>query len=279
MDLSKLNPIEKVKHLRNMTGVGIGDCKKALEEANYDIEEAVLVLRKRGQKISSGLKDKDTNEGSVFLYISECKKSAAIMTMCCQTDFVAKTDDFCFLGKSIIEVAVQKKVSSKRDLLVQTFDSGETIESSITNVSGKIKENITIKDFGFLSGRAIYGYLHHNNQVGAIVSIDGGSVAERDDLGFKMALHITANAPVVINKEDLNEEIINQEIQIAKEKAASTGKSEEVVQKIAEGMAAKSLEDVVLTSQKFEIDPSLKVKDVLNKKNLEVKAFFRYSIK
>ena len=221
-----------VAKLRNMTGAGMMDCKKALSEANGDFEAAVDFLRKKGQKVANKRADRDAKEGTVFIQGSG--DTAVIIELNCETDFVAKNDDFQALGNNILEIAIAEKPTDLAAL--RALPMGEQpISEHLVDAMGKIGEKIDLSVYERIVGTDVVTYLHPGGRIGVAVSfenVNGGDVAL---VGKDIAMQITAMNPVAIDKGDVPEEIIQKEIQIGKEQALEQGKPENIVEKIAMG--------------------------------------------
>src|SRR5688572_29568069 len=195
-----------VNKLRQMTGAGMMDCKKALTEANGDFEKAIEILRKKGQKVSASRSDRDAKEGSVFTKVSDDKKEAVLIALNCETDFVAKNDEFQNLGKLIAETAFAKKPADKEALLA--LSAGNlSINDKIVELVGKIGEKIEISEFVHMKGEAIVAYIHAGAKLGVLVSLKGVNGKDVTDAGKDVGMQIAAMNPVAVDETQVDKEI------------------------------------------------------------------------
>ncbi|MGF1668834.1 MAG: translation elongation factor Ts, partial [Balneolaceae bacterium] len=216
-----------VKELREKTGAGMMDCKKALTEADGDMEKAIEILRKKGQKVSEKRADREANQGLILTRISMDGKKAAAIEINCETDFVARNDDFQNQANSFLNVAFENKIGSRSELLKAKLD-GLTIEDHLKDMVGKIGEKIEISRVIYLetSGK-IVDYIHPGNQLGVLVEFDGDVDAET--VGKDIAMQIAAMNPVALNKDTVPQSVIDKEIEIGKELARQEGKPEDML--------------------------------------------------
>ena len=270
---------QDVNKLRTMTGAGLMDCKKALTEAEGDFEKAIEILRKKGQKVSASRSDRDAKEGSVFIKLSDDKKEAVLIALNCETDFVAKNDEFQNLGKLIAETAFTKKSANKEALLAETV-SGLTINDKITELVGKIGEKLEISAFVHMTGEAIVPYIHSGSKLGVLVSLKGVNGKDVTDAGKDIGMQIAAMNPVAVNESDVDKTLIEKELEIAKAQILAEGKPEHMVEKIAQGKLNKFFKESTLLPQTFVKDNSKTVAQYLDSvtKGLTVAEFKRVSI-
>lgn len=270
---------QDVNKLRTMTGAGMMDCKKALTEANGDFEKAIEILRKKGQKVSASRSDRDAKEGSVFVKVSDDKKEAVLIALNCETDFVAKNDEFQNLGKLIAETAFAKKSSSTEVLLTEAA-GGLTIGDKITELVGKIGEKIEISAFVHMTGEAIVPYLHAGNKLGVLVSLKGVNGKDVTDAGKDVGMQIAAMNPVAVDEKGVDKTLIEKEMEIAKAQILAEGKPENMVEKIAAGKLNKFFKESTLLPQTFVKDNSKTVAQYLDSvsKGMTVAEFKRVSI-
>ena len=270
---------QDVNKLRTMTGAGMMDCKKALTEAEGDFEKAIEILRKKGQKVSASRSDRDAKEGSVFIKLSDDKKEAVLIALNCETDFVAKNDEFQNLGKLIAETAFTKKSANKEALLAETV-SGLTINDKITELVGKIGEKLEISAFVHMTGEAIVPYIHSGSKLGVLVSLKGVNGKDVTDAGKDIGMQIAAMNPVAVNESDVDKTLIEKELEIAKAQILAEGKPEHMVEKIAQGKLNKFFKESTLLPQTFVKDNSKTVAQYLDSvtKGLTVAEFKRVSI-
>src|SRR5690348_7329212 len=270
---------QDVNKLRSMTGAGMMDCKKALTEAGGDFEKAIEILRKKGQKVSASRSDKDAKEGSVFVKTSDDKKEAVLIALNCETDFVAKNEEFQALGKLIADTAFNKKPSAKEALLAENV-GGLTLNEKITELVGKIGEKIEVKEYVRMTGEAVVPYIHAGSKLGVLVSLKGVNGKDVTDAGKDVGMQIAAMNPVAVDEKSVDKSVIEKELEIAKAQIAAEGKPANMVEKIAQGKLQKFFKDSTLMHQAFVKDNSKTVAQYLDTvtKGLTVAEFKRVSI-
>lgn len=268
-----------VNKLRQLTGAGMMDCKKALTEANGDFEEAVVILRKKGQKVSASRADREANEGVIIALTSADKTFGLIAEVTCETDFVAKNEDFGSLAHEIASIAMGKNITDKEALL-QEHIGGITIAEKLIEYTGKIGEKISLQSLATISGEGVVSYVHSNNKLGVLVALSQGVNAEVEAAGKDVAMQIAAMNPVAVDKGDVDPSVVEREIEIGKDQARQEGKPEAIVEKIALGKLNKFYQDNTLLNQAFVKDNSVNIAQMLDKvsKGLTVKAFRRVAI-
>jgi elongation factor Ts len=270
---------KEVNKLRQMTGAGMMDCKKALVESDGDFDLAIEILRKKGQKVSAKRADRQTTEGSVFLKSNDDNTSAVIVALGCETDFVAKNDDFQALGSEILKVAFENKPANVDELKQQK--SGQlTIGEKVTELIGKIGEKIDVVAYNELVGEQVVSYIHAGKKLGVLVALEGTGGADRSEAGRDVAMQIAAMNPVAVSKEDVDSAIVERELKIGREQAIAEGKPEKIIDKIAEGKLNRFFKDNTLLSQSFVKDNSMTVAQYLDSvnKGLSVMKFIRISV-
>jgi elongation factor Ts len=270
---------QEVNKLRTMTGAGMMDCKKALTEAEGDFEKAIEILRKKGQKVSASRSDRDAKEGSVFIKTSEDKKEAVLIALNCETDFVAKNEEFQNLGKLIAETALAKKSETKESLLAEKAGN-LTLNDKIVELVGKIGEKIEIKDYVRMTGEAVVPYIHAGSKLGVLVSLKGVNGKDVTEAGKDVGMQIAAMNPVAIDEKSVDKTVIEKELEIAKAMIIAEGKPENMVEKIAAGKLNKFFKDNTLVHQVFVKDNSKTIAQYLESvsKGLTVAEFKRVSI-
>ncbi len=270
---------QDVNKLRTMTGAGMMDCKKALTEAEGDFEKAIEILRKKGQKVSASRSDRDAKEGSVFVKTSDDKKEAVLIALNCETDFVAKNEEFLNLGKLIVETAFSTK-SSDKDALLATKAGDLTINERITELVGKIGEKIEVSTFVHMKGEAVVPYIHAGSKLGVLVSLKGVNGKDVTDAGKDVGMQIAAMNPVAVDEKGVDKALIEKEIEIAKAQIIAEGKPENMVDKIAQGKLNKFFKENTLLPQIFVKDNSKTIAQYLDSvtKGLTVAEFKRVSI-
>ena len=270
---------QDVNKLRKMTGAGMMDCKKALTEANGDFEAAIDLLRKKGQKVSASRADRKTSEGSVFVTTSEDGKEGVLIALNCETDFVAKNEEFQALGTEILNLAASKNPSNIDELLA--LSSGEfTLGEKIIEMIGKIGEKIEVSAYERLSADKVVTYIHAGSKLGVLVGLEGSNGSEVDAAGKDVAMQIAAMNPVAVDKDQVDTSIVEREMAIGREQALAEGKPENIIDKIAQGKLNKFYKENTLLNQAFVKDSSLTVSKYLESINqgLTVSEFRRVAI-
>ncbi|MGE0771606.1 MAG: translation elongation factor Ts [Cyclobacteriaceae bacterium] len=270
---------QDVNKLRTMTGAGMMDCKKALTEAEGDFEKAIEILRKKGQKVSAARSDKEAKEGSVFVKTSADNKEAVLIALNCETDFVAKNDEFQSLGAAIAEVAFKSKPANKEALLNEKLGS-LTVAEKITELVGKIGEKLEVSEFVLMSGEAVVPYIHAGSKLGVLVSLKGVNGKDVTDAGKDVGMQIAAMNPVAVDEKNVDKTVIEKELEIAKAQILAEGKPENMVEKIAQGKLQKFFKENTLVHQPFVKDSSKTVAQYLDgvSKGLAVAEFKRVAI-
>jgi len=271
-----------VNKLRQQTGAGMMDCKKALTEANGDFEAAIDYLRKKGAKVAASRQDRESNEGVVIARTSEDGKRGVIIELNCETDFVAKNAEFVAFANQIANAAVENKpadIEALGQLSVDTEVSRITIAEAITEKTGKIGEKIGVSKYVVVEGEKVIAYIHGNFRLGVLVALSA-NVAGADEAGKDVAMQIAAMNPIAVDKDGVDATTIQRELEIAKEQIRAEGKPEEMVEKIAAGKLNKFYKDSTLLNQEFVKDSSKTVAQFLSTvdKGLTVTAFKRVAL-
>ena len=268
-----------VNKLRQMTGAGMMDCKKALTEAEGDFEKAIEILRKKGQKVSASRSDRDAKEGSVFVKTSDDKKEAVLIALNCETDFVGKNEEFQSLGRLIAETAFANKPATKEALLA--LQAGNlSIQDKIVELVGKIGEKIEVSEYIHMKGEAVVAYIHAGAKLGVLVSLKGVNGKDVSEAGKDVGMQIAAMNPVAVDESSVDKSVIEKELEIAKALILAEGKPENMVEKIAAGKLNKFFKESTLLPQAFVKDTSKTVAQYLDgvSKGLTVAEFKRVSI-
>lgn len=250
-----------VKKLRDQTGAGMMDCKKALAEAEGDFEKAIEVLRKKGQKLSAKRADREAKEGVVLAKISDDGTKGVVVRLSCETDFVSKNEDFVDLTQSFADIALQSFPQDLDNLLKQSYN-GITVEEKVTEQVGVIGEKIELAEYAKVEAPAVVSYIHMGNKAGVIVGLNKDS-EEAKSAGRDVAMQVAAMKPVALDKDGVDQAIIEKEIEIGKDMARQEGKPEEIVEKIALGKLNKFFKENTLLNQQFVKDSKMSVKDYL----------------
>ena len=268
---------QDVAKLRKVTGAGMMDCKHALTEADGDFDKAVEYIRERGQAIANKRADRDASEGAVIAKVNESGNFGAIISLNCETDFVAKNDNFVKFANSIVDLALSQNPTDVEELKSLPFED-KTLGEKIIEQSGIIGEKIELSYFNKINANKVIGYIHPGNK---LATLAGFTNADADLQVYKdIAMQIAAMDPVAIDKEDVSEKIRQEEFKIGREAARLEGKPENMLDKIAEGKLNKFYKDRTLNNQDFVKDSKITVKAYLNSQNKELKvtAFDRYSL-
>ncbi len=267
-----------VNKLRQITGAGMMDCKKALTESNGDFDQAIEILRKKGQKVAANRSDRNANEGYVLGLTTADKKNAILVALNCETDFVAKNQDFVDFATKIANIAIDKLPSDSAALSAELVD-GRAIGDHITDMVGKIGEKIELGYYGKISGEYTVAYNHPGNRVVTIVALSK-ALAEAENLGKDVAMQAAAMAPVALDKNDVPQDVIEKEIEIAKDLLRQEGKPEDKIEMIAKGKLEKFFKESTLLNQEFIKDNKLTVAQYLQKvdKELTITSFRRYAL-
>ncbi|MFD1000418.1 translation elongation factor Ts [Ohtaekwangia kribbensis] len=270
---------QDVNKLRQMTGAGMMDCKKALAEAEGDFDKAIEILRKKGQKVSASRSDREAKEGSVFIKVSDDKKEAVLIALNCETDFVGKNEEFQALGKLIVDTAFASKPATKEALLALTA-GGLTLNDKIVELVGKIGEKIEVSEYIHMKGEAIVSYIHAGSKLGVLVSLKGVNGVDVTEAGKDVGMQIAAMNPVAVDEKSVDQSIIDKELEIAKAQILAEGKPENMVDKIAQGKLQKFFKETTLLHQLFVKDNSKTVAQYLDSvtKGLTVVEFKRVTI-
>lgn len=267
-----------VNKLRQQTGAGMMDCKKALTEANGDFEAAIDYLRKKGAKVAASRQDRESNEGVVIAKTTADGKRGIIVELNCETDFVAKNADFIAFANNIADLAIEKNPASLEELTSLELN-GTKLSDQILDQTGKIGEKIGVSKFETVSGEKVVAYIHGNFRLGVLVGLSADA-AGADEAGKDVAMQIAAMNPVAIDKGDVDSRTIERELEIAKEQIRAEGKPEEMVEKIAQGKLNKFYKDSTLLNQEFVKDSSKNIAQFLDSvsKGLTVTAFKRVQL-
>lgn len=263
-----------VNKLRQMTGAGMMDCKKALQETEGNFELAIDYLRKKGQKVAAKRADRDANQGYVVAKTSADNTYGAVVMLNCETDFVGKTEEFIQFAKDIIDLGVKNKTKNVEELKGLSLNS-MTINQKLDEMLGKTGEKITLAHYEMMEAPFISAYNHHGNKLATIVALN--KAANVTEIGHELAMQIAAMGPIAVDKEDVSQEIVNREIEIGKEQAREEGKPEEMLEKIATGKLTKFFKDSTLLNQDFVKDTKKTVRQYVTEhdKDLKVLGFKR----
>ena len=271
---------EAVKRLREATGAGIMDCKKALEESNGDFDKAVEILRKRGHKMAAARQERTAKEGAVF---AATKKTLGhLLLLACETDFVARNADFQAFGKALVQSALEKDINSK-DELTNLGVNGLSFSDKIAELTARIGEKIEVAEWGRLEGEYVTAYIHLGGRIGVLVALKGiGNLDENTlhEVGQNIAMQVAALRPISVSRQTVPPDILEKEKEIAREQARAEGKPENILEKIAIGKLEKFFKEAVLLEQEYFKDSQKTVAQYLKSVSptLEVHGFLRFQV-
>ncbi len=266
-----------VKELREQTGAGMMDCKKALQEADGDFEKATEILRKKGQQLSEKRSDREANQGLIVTRVSDDGSKAAALEINCETDFVARNDDFQDRTQQFLDIVFDNKIDSVDELL-ETEHDRLSIADHVKDMVGKIGEKIKINRVLYAETDGFFiSYIHPGNQLGVLVEFEGE--VEDPEIGKDVAMQIAAMNPLAVTRDGVDSSIVEKELEIAKDQLLEEGKSEEIAEKASQGKLRRFYEERVLLEQKFVKDNSLSVEEYLENNDTPlVKSFHRLQL-
>jgi elongation factor Ts len=274
---------QDVKELRDITGAGMMDCKKALVESGGDIEGAIEILRKQGQKLSAKRAEREANEGVVIALTSQNRNNGVVLKLSCETDFVAKGDGFVQLAQTIAEIALKNLPNTAEELGALPFNNEISIAQKITEQVGVIGEKIELKEYAKIETKAGEGqvipYIHMGYRAGVIVALNQEG-PDLIDCGKDVAMQVAAMKPVAVDQSDVPQEVIDKELEIGREIARNEGKPEAMLDKIANGRLNKFFKETTLLNQAFVKDSKHSIDSYLKSKNpkLTVTSFKHISL-
>lgn len=274
----------QVNELRKKTGAGMMDCKKALTEANGDFEKAIEILRKKGASVAAKRADRSANEGLVITKIYNDEKTAVIVEINCETDFVAKSEDFTSMANAIVDEAISSKPAE-----IDSLNNNSLVAQKINEVMGKVGEKIQVSRFSFLNSEngLIVDYIHPGSKLGVLVQIDNITADKKElilPIAKDIAMQVAAMKPICTFREEVSKEIIEKEIEIYKEISRKEGKPENILDKIAEGKLTKYFQENCLFEQIYIKDNSKTIASLLkefnaaNKSEVNLVTFRRFHL-
>jgi elongation factor Ts len=268
-----------VKDLREKTGQGMMECKKALEENGGDMEKAVVWLRERGMARAAKKADRVAAEGIVEVAVSPDQTAGVLVELNCETDFVSKNEDFQKFSKDVAQLALKTKAKSVEELLSAKFGAG-TVQSTLTELFAKIGEKLELRRVRVITGGLVAGYSHMGGKIGTLVALDGAKGDEAQTLAKDLAMHVAAAAPRYMTEAEVNKDELEQEREIARKKLAEEGKPAEMIDKILVGQMKKFYKEVCLLDQAFIKDPNVTVAKLVETtaKGGKVAGFARYQL-
>ena len=265
-----------VKELRERTGAGMMECKKALVESNGDIEAAIEAMRKSGQAKAAKKAGRTAAEGVILVSTTDDAKRAVIVEVNCETDFVAKDENFVSFANAVAERALNTGAADVAALMAEPLHEGEdtTIEQAREALVVKIGENMAVRRFERVETSGMLCSYRHGDRIGVLVDLEGGDA----DLGRDLAMHIAASRPVCVSEEQVPAELLEKEREIFSAQAAESGKPADIIEKMVEGRIRKYLAEVTLVGQSFVKDPDTTVGKLLAAKGAKVNGFIRYEV-
>jgi elongation factor Ts len=269
---------QDVKRLRDATGVGMMDCKKALEEADGDFDTAVEILRKKGQKVAAKRAEKEAEEGLVATRIADDGSTGVIVEVNCETDFVARNDDFRSFVDTVAERILEETPDTLEDLKALPYEDGVTIGEELVAMTGRIGEKIDLRRFQVLESDegTIVPYVHPGSKLGVLVEMSGSGDVE--EAGRDVAMQVAALSPIAVSRDEVPDEVRDKEREIAREAAINEGKPEHIIDRIVDGKLERFFEDNVLLEQAFVKDSSHSVQEMLDAADTHVHRFVRYAL-
>ena len=270
----------EVNKLRQQTGAGMMDCKKALVESNGDFEKAIDILRKKGQKVAAKRADRATTEGAVLAMTSANNHLGVILCLNCETDFVAKNENFISLAKNLLSLALDNNINDLDSLKSLDFDGNMSVGEKLVEQTGVIGEKIELSNYHVVSSDFVTAYIHPGNKLASLVGFNMSSTEGIQDIGKNIAMQIAAMNPVGLDEADITQDVIDKEIEIGKDLARQEGKPEEMLEKIAKGRLKKFFKENTLINQTYIKDSKKTVMQYLQDANsdLGITAFKRVSL-
>ena len=267
-----------ISKLRKLTGAGMMDCKKALEEAAGNVEKAIEIIRKKGQAIANKRADREASEGVALAKVTEDGKTGVMIVLNSETDFVAKNSDFLSLAGNILGLAVKNQPADLDALKKLPMEGKLTVEDKVVEKLGIIGEKLELSYYAKITAEKVMEYIHPGNMLAVLVGFNKSSAPYQ--VYRDVAMQIAAMNPVSIDKSDVSPKILEQEMDIAREQARKEGKPENMIDKIAEGKVNKFYKESTLLNQEFIKDNKKTVRDYLKEtdKDLSVTAFKRFSL-
>ncbi len=266
-----------VVKLRKVTGAGMMDCKNALNEADGNFDRALEIIREKGKLVASKRADRDAAEGVVLAKVNADNKFGAMVVLNCETDFVAKNENFVAFADSILDLALANKAANLEAVKALELD-GRTVEAQVTEQTGVIGEKIELSYYNCVAAETVISYIHPGNKLATLVGFnkDGVDIQVAKDV----AMQVAAMAPIAVDKNSVPQDVVAKELEIAKEKYRQEGKPEAMLDKIAQGALNKFFQESTLLNQTYVKDGKISIKEFLaqNDKALTVTTFDRYTL-
>ena len=256
-----------VAKLRNTTGAGMMDCKKALVEAEGDFEKAIEILRKKGQKVAANRADRESTEGAVIAKVSADGTKGVVIALNCETDFVAKNEDFVKMAHDFAERALN--FETKEELLASDYN-GISIADKLTEQTGVIGEKIEIGQFSKIEGPFLGAYIHAGNKIAAITALSA-KVEGGEEVAKSVSMQVAAMNPIALDESSVSQEVINKELDIERELLIKEDKPEKIIENILKGKMQRFYKDNTLVNQAFSKDNGISVADYVKSVNADLK--------
>ncbi|WP_412061563.1 translation elongation factor Ts [Rubrivirga sp. IMCC45206] len=270
---------QDVKKLREATGVGMMDCKKALVEADGDFDKAIEILRTKGQKVAAQRADRDASEGAIVTATTDAGDAAVIAEVNSETDFVARNSDFVAFAQSVADALLAARPGSLDEARTSVMIDGQPLGEALTTMTGKIGEKIDVRRFEVMEaseGGTVVDYIHAGAKLGVLVEMEGdGDLA---GAGRDVAMQAAAMNPIAATRADVPQDVQDKEREIGKEQARAEGKPEQILDKIAEGKLGRYFKDNVLVEQPFVKDSSQTVAEMLKSQGTDLRRFVRFAL-
>ena len=265
----------QVKELRERTGAGMMECKKALEKVSGDVELAIEELRKSGRAKADKKAGRVAAEGVTVIHASPDGKQAVMLEINCETDFVARDENFLAFANAVLKTALSTRIADVKALNdLPLAGQTATIEEARQVLVAKIGENIHVRRIAFIDAATPVGIYLHSNRIGVLVELD----SDNPDLAKDIAMHVAASKPLVVSPDEVPSEIVSKEKEIYLAQAASSGKPQEIIEKMVSGRLKKFLDEVSLLGQPFVKDPTVTVASLLSKNRAKVVGFTRFEV-
>ncbi len=264
---------QMVSQLRELTGLGMMECKKALVEASGDLKKAEEILRVKSGAKAGKVADRTAAEGTVAIYVLPDNKHGALVEVNCETDFVAKDENFVNFANEIAKTIAENHITSFEQLAEVKLQNGKTIEETRKDIIAKLGENITVRRFEYFATDGNVATYLHGKKIGVIVDLIGDS-----ELGRDIAMHIAAYKPICVSAQNVPSEKIESERSIYSQQALASGKPAEIIAKMVDGRITKFLSEITLLGQPFVKNPDLTVEKLLLSKNAKVNSFAMFVV-
>ena len=270
---------QDVKRLRDITGVGMMDCKKALTEADGDFDAAIENLRKQGQKVAAKRADREATEGAIVTAVTSIGNVGVIAEVNSETDFVARNEEFTAFAEKVAAALLADRPADVATAKAEADIDGQTLGDALTQMTGKIGEKIDLKRFEIIEAAekgTVVGYIHPGSSLGVLVEMTGGGNLQ--EVGRDVAMQAAAMNPIAAVRADVPQDVQEKEREIGREQARAEGKPEQILDKIAEGKLNRYFKDNVLVEQAFVKDSSMTVQQMLDKEDAELRRFVRFAL-